>query len=344
MSDAPDRNSEEGPEAGGPDADPEAREGTVVRRSSDHAQVVAGEETFRCVLRGRMRESGETVVVGDRVLFRTLGTDEGVIEDVLPRKSILARRSLRKGDRAYAANIDQVLVVASAAEPKLRPSLVDRILIAAERDGLDPVICLNKIDLDPKGQARAVLAVYRDLGYRVIETSVPLDLGFEGSDGLRAILRDRSTILTGHSGVGKSSILNALIPGLALRVGEVSRATAKGKHATTEVSLIPLSGGGFVVDTPGFREFAIGGLALEEIGRYYPEFRPYIPACRYKDCLHAREPGCAVQQAVERGEIPALRFRNYLSILRAERSPHLSPGERFKLEADDEQGIDPESV
>jgi len=188
---------------------------------------------------------------------------------------------------------------------------VDRLLITARYEELTPVICLNKTDLDPVGEAVGTMDLYRRIGYEVVLTSA---LTGEGVDDLARRLVNRTSVFSGHSGVGKTSLLQCIIPGFSRRTREVSK-RARGRHSTTEVSLVRLPGGGYVVDTPGFREFTVWGVEPEDIGSYYPEFLPYAANCKFNNCLHRGDPGCAVRKAVEGGQVSPLRYHSYLKIL-----------------------------
>jgi ribosome biogenesis GTPase len=290
-----------------------------------------------CSLRGKFREDSSgrlPVVVGDRVRVTLTAPGEGVLEEVLPRQSEVRRaRALterqgaarRRGARlrgpspetVVAANADQVLLVLAAREPQPRWALADRVLISAESEDLAAGICLNKWDLaeDDLDTARELgewLEVYRRLGYAVFKTSATCGRGLED---LRGWLSGKVTVLSGHSGVGKSTLLNALSPGLDIETASVNPITGKGVQTTTEVALYALPAGGHLVDTPGYREYGLAALEPAEVGRYYCEFRPHLGECRFKDCLHVEEPDCAVLEALERGAISERRYQNYLQIL-----------------------------
>jgi len=238
-----------------------------------------------------------------------------MVEAVQPRRSVLARPDpfythLRQ---VIVANVDQVLIVASWREPAFWPELVDRYLIAAARNGLVPIICVNKVDLakDP-AEPKAVLHAYCEAGYTVLLTSAQNRLGV---DGLRRLLQGRTTALAGLSGVGKSSLLSAVEPGLHLRVGEVSDRRHEGRHTTTQSSLHRLAGGGFVVDTPGIREFGLSGLRRGDLASCYPEIASLSSECQFEDCRHTREPGCAVRHAIRQGRVSMMRYDSYRKIL-----------------------------
>lgn len=255
------------------------------------------------------------VAVGDQVQVSRQGAERGMVEAVLPRRSILARPDpfyshLRQ---VIVANVDQLLVVASWREPAFWPELVDRYLIGAARNGLTPVICINKVDLaEDATEPQAVQRAYCAAGYTVLLTSAASGLGVEG---LRRLLHGQTTALAGLSGVGKSSLLSAVEPGLHLRVGEVSDRKHEGRHTTTQVSLHPLAAGGFVVDTPGIREFGLSGLRKDDLAGFYPEIAALKGRCRFENCTHAREPGCAVKLAVREGRLAAMRYDSYRKIL-----------------------------
>lgn len=295
-------------------------EGVVVRKGSKDIRVDTPDGTLLCSLRGRFRrgERGRSpVVVGDRVLVSVLSETEGVLESILPRRSELMRGTAGGRPNVVAANVDRLLVVLAARSPPPRWSLVDRMLVAAERDSLEPAICLNKKDQVAAGSQDArslesALEVYRGLGYVSFSISALRGTGLEP---LESWLKDEVTVFSGHSGVGKSTLLNCLIPGLEVGTGRVNAVTGKGRHTTAAVSLFGLPSGGYVADTPGFREFFPVGLKRAELGRHYPEFRRVQVSCRYSDCLHRVEPSCAVRDGVESGEISRLRYDNYLQIL-----------------------------
>jgi ribosome biogenesis GTPase len=214
--------------------------------------------------------------------------------------------------QVIAANADQLLIVASWRDPIFWPELADRYLIAAERNNLSPILCLNKIDLaEDVTDYQAALRPYLTLGYRVLFTSA---LSGDGVSELRDEMRGRTTVLAGLSGVGKSSLLSAVQPGLQLRSGEVSERSGEGQHITTQVNLFRLDVGGFVIDTPGIREFGLSGLRQAELARFYPEMVAVQGGCRFNDCSHLHEPGCAVQAAVRRGSVSATRYHNYQKI------------------------------
>jgi ribosome biogenesis GTPase len=217
--------------------------------------------------------------------------------------------------QVIAANADQLLIVASWRDPAIWLELIDRYLITAERNNLTPTICVNKVDLaDAQGReaiCRATLQPYLDLGYRVIFSSALTSVGV---DELREVLRGRTTALAGMSGVGKSSLLAAVQPGLRLRTTEVSDHSHEGRHATTQVTMLPLAVGGWVVDTPGIREFGLSGLQRGELVHFYPEIAAVATGCRFGDCSHTHEPGCAVQEAVHRGHVSKARYHNYKKI------------------------------
>jgi len=253
--------------------------------------------------------------VGDHVRIVREPTGEGVIEAVEPRKAgKLSRNSAggRRREQVVAVNVDQLVAVASVEMPPLNRGLLDRIIVSGEHDELDIVVCLNKVDLGDRSAVDAVLDVYRKLGYGAVVTSAETG---EGVDDLREALRDKTSVVSGASGVGKSSLLNCLQPGLNLRVSEVSESTEKGRHTTTWVSLLPLDFGGYIIDTPGIREFGLYDIHRDVLQHHFPEIGERFHDCRFADCEHLHEPGCAVRAAVEAGEIDAERYESYCRII-----------------------------
>jgi ribosome biogenesis GTPase len=307
-----------------PDA-PNTERGIVLRGTGGvwHVRTTAG-TTRETSLRGRLKQGvALKLAVGDEVLLeREARGDAWAIVEILPRRSTLARRAPggAPGERVVAANIDQVVVVFAAAEPEPHPRMLDRFLVIAESNDIGARVVINKVDLVDASAARARFADYVRAGYPLHTTSVKRG---DGLPELRAALDARVSALTGPSGVGKSSLLNAIYPGLDLRVGEISRSVMKGRHTTVGADLHPLPGGGYVVDTPGLREVGIWGIASAEVDRCFPEFRELLTECRFADCQHRVEPDCAVRSAVARHEVSAARYESYLK-LRGE----LEEGER----------------
>ncbi len=298
--------------------EPGGLQGVVVEVSSSLCRVDLGGRSLICTLRGSLtaQDTGFTnvVAVGDKVVVSENSSGQGVVEAVLPRRSVLARPDLfhHHLKQVIAANADQLLIVASWRDPIFWPQLTDHYLIAAERNNLSPIICVNKIDLAADvADYQSALRPYLALGYRVLFASA---LTGKGVSGLREVLRGRMTVLAGLSGVGKSSLLSAVQPGLQLRSGEVSERSGEGQHVTTQVNLFRLDIGGFVVDTPGIREFSLSGLRRAELARFYPEMTAVQGGCRFSDCSHLHEPGCAVQAAVRQGSVSATRYHNYQKI------------------------------
>jgi ribosome biogenesis GTPase len=292
----------------------QARSCTVVSESD-------GQE-ITCHLRGRLFEKlkGETkpVAVGDRVSFRI--TEQGAaLEEILPRRNALTRPAKgKKGEvQTIAANIDRMIVVASVKNPPLRTGLIDRFLVAAGIEEFEGVICLNKIDLIATEEEREMLSkevagIYTGLGYAVFMTSA---LDGRGVKVLEERMSRGISLIMGHSGVGKSTLINRMNPALGLKTGEVSAKWSKGKHTTTEVSLLRLAAGGFVVDTPGIRAFGIQDILPGDLGHYYPEIASLLKHCQYPTCTHSHEPRCAVISAVNAGQISRARYKSYLRIL-----------------------------
>ncbi len=239
---------------------------------------------------------------------------EGMIERVEPRHGLLTRAS-RGREHVLVANVDQVVFVVSLVEPELKPHLIDRYLASAAQGGIQPILCLNKADLVDPARYQPLVGLYSQLGVPTLLTSATTGAGMAI---LRERLRGRQTVFSGQSGVGKSSLLNAIQPGLGLRVREVSDATQKGKHTTTTAELIRLDLGGWVVDTPGVRQFQLWDLIPEEVEGFFPEFRPFVPLCAYPDCTHTHEDRCAVQRAVSRRQISGSRYHSYLGMFHGE--------------------------
>lgn len=236
---------------------------------------------------------------------------EAVIERVEPRKGTLVRNS-RNRVHALVANVDQVVFVVSLVEPELKPHLVDRYLASAIQGGLEAVLCLNKADRIDPADFQDVVGLYSGLGVRTLLTSAAKGTNISL---LQQLLVDRQTVFSGQSGVGKSSLLNAVQPGLGLRVREVSDVNSKGKHTTTTAELLKLQAGGWVVDTPGVRQFELTGVREEEVEGFFVEFHPFVPLCRFASCTHTHEVGCAVLQAVEDRMISTSRYHSYLGLL-----------------------------
>ena len=251
------------------------------------------------------------VVVGDRVALQDLGSEYPVATDRLPRLTEIRRPASDGQLKVVAANVSR-LVVVGAVEPPFREGLVDRYVVAAEAAGILPVLVLNKIDLDPDGAVLPRIEAYRALGYPVYAVSARTG---QGLAALAEALAGHDAALVGHSGVGKSTLLNAMIPGSGIEVGALSRATGRGRHVTSATTLYRLPGGGFLVDSPGIRSFGLFGVEPARVRLHFREFLPVQASCRYDDCLHRDEPGCAVREAAQAGAIAARRYESYLRIL-----------------------------
>jgi ribosome biogenesis GTPase / thiamine phosphate phosphatase len=278
--------------------------------------------SVRRLVRTLSRETRNAVVAGDRVLFRPLQSDEGVIERVEPRSATLGRGS-RHFEHVIVANVEQLVIVASAVDPPLKPGLIDRFLACALKGNVRPLIAINKIDLDDVVALQPIVGLYASLGYDVVPTSAATGAGI---DRLRDHLQGRETAFAGQSGVGKTSLLNAIQPGLGRSTAEVSSDSRKGKHTTRVAELIPLQSGGWVVDTPGVRQLELWDVLPEEVERFFVEFRPFLASCRFPDCRHTHEDGCRVRQAVGEGKISTLRYESYLRMLRGEEADAVAGG------------------
>jgi ribosome biogenesis GTPase len=274
-------------------------------------------EQHEASLRGRLKQDGTAKLsVGDRVsVERDSRGEVWAITAIHPRHSQLARRAPggARGERIVAANVDQVVVVFAVAKPEPHVRMLDRFLVIAEGNDLAAHIVLNKVELVDESVVTALAAPYQTAGYAVHRTSVKQAIGL---DELRDTLGGKTSAFSGPSGVGKSSLLNVLYPGLSLRTGEISESVNKGRHTTVGAMLIPLDDprGGFVVDTPGLREVGLWGLPPEHLDHCFPEFRPLLGSCKFQDCAHETEPNCSVRAAVESGRVSPARYESYVKL------------------------------
>ena len=268
--------------------------------------------TFEATLRGRLKQGRQRILVGDRVRVAVHGDESVTIEEVEPRRSVLQRRMPGRshGIRHVAANVDQVVVVGAARHPDWDSHLIDRFVAVAAANQLPVIVVLNKCDLLEEWEELA--APYVHAGYTVVCTSVPEQRGLEA---LRTHLTGHTTVLTGPTGVGKSSLLNALQPGLRLRTSDVSVKSGGGRHTTVSAEMHPFGAQGFVVDTPGLRDIGLWGLDPLDVAGTFPEFAAFARACRFDNCRHVEEPGCAVTAASERGEVAQSRLASYRRFL-----------------------------
>ncbi|MCS6870333.1 MAG: ribosome small subunit-dependent GTPase A [Anaerolineae bacterium] len=295
--------------------------GLVVKTQSGFYWVQTQTDLVTCQLRGTLKQANkktELCVIGDRVIIERLPDGSGVIKQILPRQRTLSRiepseyaGTSAEREQVLIANCDQAVFVNAAANPAPNTRFLDRCLVAAEKASIPSVIVLNKIDLDESGQARTLFASYERIGYPVLYVSATAKIGIEE---LRQVLLGKVSVFTGRSGVGKSSLLNAIQPGLGRAVGEVSAKLAKGRHTTNYAEMVPLVGGGYVADTPGIRGLGLWDIEPDELDGYFPEFVPLIPQCAFSDCTHINEPDCAIRAAVERGEIAPHRYDSYLRL------------------------------
>lgn len=292
------------------------KSGLVITRFGQHADIedLQTKEVHRC----NLRRGVESLVSGDLAMWRagaeTMDGISGVVEAVEPRRSILTRPDYYDGLKPVAANVDQMVIVSSVL-PELSLNIIDRYLIASETLKIAPLLVLNKVDLldvQQREQYQQWLNEYQKIGYKVLLVSKESG---EGIAALEAELGGRVNIFVGQSGVGKSSLVNALMPGLDVEEGDVSETSGLGQHTTTAARLYHIPSGGDLIDSPGVREFGLWHLEAEEITQAFVEFRPYLGGCKFRDCKHLDDPGCILREAVEKGEISELRYQNYHRII-----------------------------
>lgn len=302
--------------------------GLILKAQSGFFTVHTAQGDFVCQLRGRLKQKRletDLAAVGDEVTISVQPEGTGMIEQVTPRRSVLSRLAPRgskwvsdkdkEREQVIVANPDQVVLVFACANPLPRLRMLDRFLILAEVAHLPVLVCANKSDLISEAEAQALFGVYASLGYPTVYTSAKTGLG---CNELRERLRNKISVLSGPSGVGKSSLLNAIQPGLGLRAREVSQATTKGRHTTVHPELLPLTEGGYVADTPGLRALGLWDIEPEELDGYFVEMQGLVAACEFNDCTHLNEPGCAVRQAVSTGQITASRYDSYCRLRQGE--------------------------
>jgi len=277
--------------------------------------LLPGGERRRC----KFRRNVGRPYCGDRVLVNRADDESLVVDTIIPRRNFFVRADERQRQHTIAANLDQVLIVI-AAKPLPSRDLVERYLLAVHSLGIEPVIVLNKTDLEVANNETAAgaevlshMPEYEDLGYTVIRTSCKTEPGIAG---LAEILKNRTSILVGQSGVGKSSLINQLLPDMQIQTGALSTSTGKGTHTTTSTIMYELTGGGYLIDSPGVWEYGIWTLDREELTAGFIEFAPYIGQCRFNNCVHATEPNCAIKQAAAEGRIRNWRYQSYLRLLK----------------------------
>ncbi len=300
--------------------------GTVIRTTGSHYTVKndKGEE-FECCIKGKFKISGikstNPLAIGDRVEFLpSESTSYGLICAIEPRRNYIIRKAtkLSKQTHIIAANVDQALLIVTAVLPRTSSGFIDRFLLTCEAYAIPAILVFNKTDLydqEIRQYSDYLKSIYENIGYRCCETSALRKTGLEE---LKEILQDKTSLLAGHSGVGKSALINALDSNLNLKTSSISLSNLKGRHTTTFAQMFPLEFGGNIIDTPGVKSFGMVDFAADEVARYYPEMRQRLKECRYYNCTHIHEPDCAIKKAVEEGEIAEERYSNYINIVNGE--------------------------
>ncbi|MDE5963019.1 MAG: ribosome small subunit-dependent GTPase A [Alistipes sp.] len=292
--------------------------GTVIRATGSWYEVLHDGETLRCRIRGKLRLRGvrstNPVVVGDRVACEADEAGDWVIVDIAPRTNYVIRRAsnLSKESHIIAANIDRALLLVTLQSPATPTEFVDRFLVTCEAYKIPVVIVLSKRDLQDDAAIAEFSTIYRTAGYEVLEVSAVTGAGMAR---IRELLAEGTTLLSGNSGVGKSTLIGTIDPQIDIRTGEISQSHAKGRHTTTFSTMYPLANGGMVIDTPGIKGFGLIDIDDAELWHYFPEMMRVAPDCRFYNCTHTHEPGCAVVEAVRNGEIAAARYESYLKML-----------------------------
>ena len=296
-------------------ANEESLRGLIIKAQSGFFTVETSQGFVVSQLRGKLKQGramGDLATIGDHVSVTVLPDGSGVIEEVEERERAIVRLDPRpQGNyqQVLLANPDQAVFVFACAHPNPKLKMLDRFLVIAEKQKIAVVIVANKIDLVE--DARAIFGLYESIGYHVLYTSTKTGAGIEE---LRSALTGNLSAFAGPSGVGKSSLLNAMQPGLGLAVNEISKAMDKGKHTTVTRELFPLEGGGYIADTPGWKSLALWDTQPEEIDGYFPELRELVQHCMFSDCTHTHEPGCAVRRALDEGKIHRERYESYLRL------------------------------
>ncbi len=304
---------------------PDLRKGLVMRSTGSWYQVLTSDKAILdCRIKGKFRLEGlrttNPVVVGDNVGFEDMSDGSGIIRTIEPRRNYIVRKSVNLSHRAHiiAANVDRAYLIVTLAAPATSAEFIDRFLVAAEANHIPVTIIFNKVDVYSSDNIESLASwssTYTDIGYPCMTVSA---FDSEDVNRFRRALTDKVNLLSGHSGVGKSTLINAVEEGLMLKTGEISELHQEGTHTTTFAEIFPLSSGGFIIDTPGIKGFGIIDIDKEEIAHYFPEMHTLRSQCKFNNCVHINEPKCAVKDALGKGEIAASRYRSYLSIYSVE--------------------------